>query len=88
MDDPMEVYVAWEQAVESSAEANKSQVSAARQEAGSRNANTPPVESKEDTRIQPWQSLMEEIERESNMSPPGSDYFPCQDGFYAHSLSG
>ncbi len=42
----------------------------------------------EDQRIQPWQSLMDEIERESSLSPPGSDFFPCQQGFFAHSLAG
>lgn len=47
---------------------------------------TTPVE--KDSRIQPWQSLMVEIERQNTLSPPGSDYFPCQDGFFAHSLAG
>ncbi|KAK4166350.1 hypothetical protein QBC43DRAFT_286801 [Cladorrhinum sp. PSN259] len=42
----------------------------------------------EDARIQPWQAIMEEIERQNSLSPPGSDYFPCQHGFYAHSLAG
>jgi hypothetical protein len=52
-------------------------------------ASTIPADSEdEDRRIQPWQSLMEEIEREISLSPPGSDYFPCQNGFFAHSLAG
>lgn len=42
----------------------------------------------EDNRVQPWQSIIEEIERQGILSPPGSDYFPCRDGFFAHSLAG
>lgn len=45
-------------------------------------------EEEEDARIQPWQAIMDEIERQNSLSPPGSDYFPCQNGFYAHSLAG
>lgn len=51
----------------------------------SSNGTTP---AEDDQRIQPWQQLMGEIERESSLSPPGSDYFPCQQGFFAHSLAG
>jgi hypothetical protein len=62
---------------------------AARQRTGAQGEPPSPAGSEgEDRRVQPWQSLMEEIERESRLSPPGSDYFPCQDGFYAHSLAG
>lgn len=51
-------------------------------------AMLPAPANQSDGRVQPWQSLMAEIERESNLSPPGSDYFPCQQGFHAHSLAG
>lgn len=46
------------------------------------------LQQQEDNRIQPWQCLIEEIERQDSLSPLGSDYFPCHDGFFAHSLAG
>ncbi len=45
-----------------------------------------PVE-EQDHRDQPWQSLLDDLQRESSNSPEGRDLFPCRDGFYAHSLA-
>ncbi|KAK4201002.1 hypothetical protein QBC40DRAFT_264558 [Triangularia verruculosa] len=42
----------------------------------------------DDHRSQPWHSLMDEIERENMLNPPGSDWFSCNLGFHAHSLAG
>ncbi|KAK4172753.1 hypothetical protein QBC36DRAFT_69793 [Triangularia setosa] len=42
----------------------------------------------EDHRTQPWHSLMDEIERENILNPPGNDWFSCELGFHAHSLAG
>jgi hypothetical protein len=39
-------------------------------------------------REQPWKSLVDAIEKENKDSPIGKDFFPCADGFYAHSLAG
>ncbi|GAW17963.1 hypothetical protein ANO14919_074320 [Xylariales sp. No.14919] len=44
-------------------------------------------EIEEDTREQPWQSLMPALKKQNEDAPVGQDFFPCQDGFYAHSLA-
>jgi len=41
----------------------------------------------QDHRDQPWQSLLNDLQREGSINPEGSDLFPCHDGFYAHSLA-
>lgn len=38
-------------------------------------------------REQPWTALEDELEKEKNAQPVGTDFFPCVDGFYAHSLA-
>ena len=40
-----------------------------------------------DEREQPWKNLLDEIEKANKDSPVGEDFFPCQNGFYAHSLA-
>lgn len=68
---------------------NSSNMSPQQRQEGSRQSPADGSDSEpEDTRIQPWQSLMDEIARQGSLAPPGSDYFPCQDGFHAHSLAG
>ncbi|CAK7244928.1 MAG: hypothetical protein STHCBS139747_006491 [Sporothrix thermara] len=42
---------------------------------------------KDETREQPWTSLIDEIEEDNKVQPDGKDNFPCADGFYAHSLA-
>ena len=41
-----------------------------------------------DQRDQPWQSLLADIQREAQQTPFGTEYFPCDKGFYAHSVAG
>ncbi|KAK1765101.1 hypothetical protein QBC33DRAFT_545739 [Phialemonium atrogriseum] len=82
----------WEEEQQVPGAANKPEADPAQASTGNATraplAPPPRLDSEEDNRLQPWQSLMDEIERESSLSPPGRDYFPCQDGFYAHSLAG
>ncbi|KAJ4205387.1 hypothetical protein NW759_014613 [Fusarium solani] len=36
---------------------------------------------------QPWKALVDVIDKENKNNPVGADFFPCEDGFYAHSLA-
>ena len=40
-----------------------------------------------DEREQPWKSLIEDIVAEAKKNPREKDFFPCEDGFEAHSLA-
>jgi hypothetical protein len=38
-------------------------------------------------REQPWQKLIDEIMADAEKNPLEKDFFPCKDGFEAHSLA-
>lgn len=38
-------------------------------------------------REQPWQKLIKEIIADAEKNPLEKDFFPCKDGFEAHSLA-
>ena len=78
----------WEQATQGPDTASKLADGPVLQQGRAGSGTAFAIDAAEDHRMQPWQSLLDEIERESSLSPPGSDLFPCQDGFYAHSLAG
>ncbi|KAK3984663.1 hypothetical protein QBC44DRAFT_374904 [Cladorrhinum sp. PSN332] len=40
-----------------------------------------------DNREQPWKKLVGGVEKVNKESPAGEDFFPCQNGFHAHSLA-
>ncbi|KAJ5442009.1 hypothetical protein N7445_005016 [Penicillium cf. griseofulvum] len=49
--------------------------------------NNDNITSSGDELEQPWKVLVEEIEKENKANPLGQDFYPCADGFYAHSLA-
>lgn len=38
-------------------------------------------------RLLRYQDILDAIEKEKEEKPVGTDFFPCKDGFYSHSLS-